>query len=114
MGQLWRINRRADAGDGKSPGQSAVFFLVEARAVVFFVDVARAGVFFEAVVRVAGFLVLVGFATADARFEVAVAPFFFVVAAARRLLFVSAEAGSLSAVDTVVFLRAALCVVFSP
>jgi len=81
--------------------------------VVFFVDVARASVFFEAVVRVAVFLVLVGFA-ADARFEFAVAPFFFVVAAARRLFFVSAEAGSLSAVDTGVFLRAALCVVFTP
>ena len=80
---------------------------------VFFVDVARASVFFEAVVRVAVFLVLVGFA-ADARFEFAVAPFFFVVAAARRLFFVSAEAGSLSAVDAVVFLRAALCVVFTP
>jgi len=79
--------------------------------VVFFVDVARASVFFEAVVRVAVFLVLVGFA-ADARFGVA--PFFFVVAAARRLFFVSAEAGSLSAVDTVVFLRAALCIVFTP
>ena len=85
---------------------------------VFFVVVARAGVFFEAVVRVAVFVVLAGSAAADARFEVAVAPFFFVVvfvvAAVRRLLFVSAEAGSLSALDTVVFLRAALCVVFSP
>ena len=85
---------------------------------VFFVVVARAGVFFEAVVRVAVFLVLVG--RADACFDVAVAPFFFVfevvfvVAAARRLLFVVVEAGSLSALGTVVFLRVALCVVFSP
>ena len=81
---------------------------------VFFVVVARAGVFFEVVARVAVFVVLVGFAAADAPFDVAVAPIFFVVAAARRLLFVSAEAGSLSAVDTVVFLPAALCVVLTP
>jgi hypothetical membrane protein len=69
---------------------------------------------------VAVFLVLVGSAAADARLDVAVALCFFVfvvvfvVAVARRLLFVSAEAGSLSALDTMVFLRVALCVVFSP